>query len=128
MYENSEPFRYFILWFGFKVDSACHSARTVPGKLIPTVIHTIHQRSSPTEKVHLSSLPILLFGVKWDLILGTSMDFGRRFNLRIQVDICYSSVCHFGQGFLPCCEGMITVHSAPLFLQETMPGITLSRL
>lgn len=31
MYENSELFRYFTLWFGFKVDSASYSPRTVPG-------------------------------------------------------------------------------------------------
>lgn len=77
MYENSETFRYFTLWFGFKMDSACHSARTVPGKLISPVIYMIPQRPSPIEKVHLSLLLISLSGMKWDLILGNSMDFGR---------------------------------------------------
>lgn len=46
-------------------------------RLILRVIYTIPQRSSPAGKVHLSSLPISLFGVKWELILGTSMVFGR---------------------------------------------------
>lgn len=48
---------------------------------IPIVIYTIPQLwSIPAEKVHLSSLPISLLGVKCEFTLGTSMGFGRWFS------------------------------------------------